>query len=49
MVAESVDGHVANSARLVDDLDESEREELDRLPRKLLISLGGTGETVTNW
>lgn len=38
-----LDGHVANAARLVADLEPDERGELDRLLRKLLISLGDTG------
>lgn len=42
-VEKVLDGHVANAARLVEDLDPSERSELDRLLRKLLISLGDTG------
>jgi DNA-binding MarR family transcriptional regulator len=43
LVERVVDGHVANAARVVADLDPGERIELDRLLRKLLISLGDTG------
>ena len=42
LVERVIDGHVANAARLVSDLDPGEREELDRLLRKLLIALGDT-------
>lgn len=40
LVERVVDGHVANAARLVADLEPVERMELNRLLRKLLISLG---------
>ncbi|WP_156520411.1 MarR family winged helix-turn-helix transcriptional regulator, partial [Rhodococcus sp. EPR-157] len=44
LVERVVDGHVANAARLVAGLEPAERTELDRLLRKLLISLGDTVE-----
>ncbi|MFI8569738.1 MarR family winged helix-turn-helix transcriptional regulator [Rhodococcus sp. NPDC078407] len=45
VVERVVDGHVANAARLVSELEPDERHELERLLRKLLISLGDTGGT----
>lgn len=42
VVERVVDGHVANAARLVAELEPDERAELDRLLRKLLVSLGDT-------
>lgn len=37
-----VEGHVANERRVIEGLDQAEREELNRLFRKLLLSLGDT-------
>lgn len=45
VVERVLDGHVANAARLVQELDAAERDELDRLLRKLLISLGDVAGT----
>lgn len=43
LVDRVVEGHVDNERRLLKGLDTAERQELDRLLRKLLVSLGDTG------
>lgn len=40
LVDRVVDGHVANANRFLSALDESESDEMKRLLRKLLVSLG---------
>ncbi|MFD8589574.1 MarR family winged helix-turn-helix transcriptional regulator [Streptomyces sp. NPDC059637] len=42
LVNHVVERHVANERRLLEGLDPSEREEMERLLRKLLLSLGDT-------
>ncbi|WP_116245482.1 MarR family winged helix-turn-helix transcriptional regulator [Nocardiopsis sp. FIRDI 009] len=44
LVDRVVDGHVANQERLLEALDEEERDQLAGLLRKLLVSLGDTLE-----
>lgn len=46
VVERVIDGHVANAARLADGLEPTEQAEMNRLLRKLLLSLGDTPPVV---